>query len=341
MAEENPRKLYNVSTSPHIRHTDSVPGIMMWVCIALMPALGISVYFFGMRALGITAVSVLGAVGTEWAVTRFMGKARSIGDYSAIVTGMLVAFNVPPEIPWWMPLLGSAFAIGVAKMPFGGLGHNWINPALAGRAFLMASYPAEMTSFSQKYVLHGVISGIDGVTAATPLQHIKAAMAAGSFQALDFQEAISSLIFGNVGGCIGETSAVALLLGAMILWYKRILGFKIPVFYIGTVFILFWLFNGTGGLFTSDAFIVPIYHVFAGGLMLGALFMATDMVTSPVSPGGKILFGTGCGILTFLIRKYGGYPEGVSYSILLMNCVAPLLDRYTRPRKYGEKKKSA
>jgi electron transport complex protein RnfD len=161
-----------------------------------------------------------------------------------------------------------------------------------------------------------------------------------AFQPLEFQEALPSLFMGNIGGCIGETSALALLIGGVLLLYKRIIGFRIPFSYVGTVFLLSWIFNGTGGWFTSEAFIIPVYHILAGGLMLGALFMATDMVTSPITPRGRVLFGFGCGVLTFIIRKFGGYPEGVSYSILLMNLVAPLLDRYTRPTRYGEVKKS-
>ncbi len=198
----------------------------------------------------------------------------------------------------------------------------------------MACYPSEMTVFGVP--LRGVVDGIDGVSGATPLRHIKDAVAGGGFQALDFQEALPHLFWGDIGGCIGEVSAAALLIGAAFLLYKRIVGFAIPVVYVGTVFLLFWLFNGTGDFFTSEALLVPVYHVLAGGLMLGALFMATDMVTSPITMRGQALFALGCGILTFAIRKWGGYPEGVSYSILLMNCVSPLIDRYVRPRRYGE-----
>lgn len=311
---------------------------MACVALAMVPALATSVYVFGPRALLVTVLSVAAAMATELVVARLMGRGNTLGDLSAVVTGMLVAFNVPHTIPLWMPMVGSAFAIGVAKMTFGGLGHNWINPALAGRAFLMACYPTEMTVFGKP--VRGFIDGIDGVSGATPLKHIKDALASNQFQALDFQDALSHMFWGDIGGCIGETSVIALLLGAAFLWYKRIIGFKIPFTFVTTVFVLFWLFNGTGDWFTNEALLVPVYHVLGGGLMLGALFMATDMVTSPVTPLGKILFGTGCGLLTFAIRKFGGYPEGVSYSILLMNCVAPLLDRYTMPKLYGEVKPS-
>jgi electron transport complex protein RnfD len=194
-----------------------------------------------------------------------------------------------------------------------------------------------MTSFAAP--LRGFIDGIDGVSGATPLAHMRSALASGSFQPLDFQEALPNLFMGGVGGCLGETSVAALLLGVVILWYKRIDGFRIPASYVCTVFLLSWLFNGTGDLFTSEALIVPFYHLCAGGLMLGALFMATDMATSPITPLAKVLFGTGCGVLTFVIRRFGGYPEGVSYSILLMNCLVPLLGRVTRPKRYGEIKR--
>lgn len=327
----------HLTSSPHIRHPETVTHIMVWVAVALLPACIASVVFFGTKALFLTAVAVVAAVVTEWAVGRLMKRPTSVGDFSAVVTGMLIAFNVPSELPWWMVALGSVFAIGVAKMAFGGLGANFINPALAGRAFLMASYPSAMTRFTP--TVFGSMSGIDGVTAATPLAEFKAAMANGSFQALDFQEALSNLFSGNVGGCLGETSAVALLLGGVFLLYKRIISLRIPLVFIGVVFLLNWLFNGTGSLFTSGAIIVPFYQILAGGLFLGAFFMATDMVTSPITPKGKILFAAGCGLLTFVIRKFGGYPEGVSYSILLMNLFVPLIERYTRPKIYGEVKR--
>jgi electron transport complex protein RnfD len=248
-----------------------------------------------------------------------------------------------------MVVLGSAFSIGIAKMAFGGLGCNFINPALAGRAFLMASYPAAMTTFiAPKFGSSDGLSAItsssssimDAISSATPLANFKQAMANGSFQALDFQDALHNLFIGNVAGCLGETSTLALLIGAIILWYKRIIGFRTPIIYIGVVFILYWLFNGSGEYFTSSAIIIPFYQILSGGLFLGAIFMATDMVTSPITPKGKIFFALGCGLLTFVIRKFGGYPEGVSYSILLMNLFVPLIERYTRPKIYGEVKKS-
>lgn len=327
----------NISSSPHIRHSETVPSIMLWVIGALVPSIIASYLFFGFRALYLTVLSAITAVAVEALICRIMKRASTIGDFSALITGILLAFNLSPSLPWWMVVLGSAFSIAVAKMAFGGLGSNFINPALAGRAFLMACYPAEMTSWVAPKL--GTISGINGITSATPLANIKSAMANGTFQALDFQDAIINLFTGNIGGCIGETSAIALIIGAVILLYKHIIGFTIPVSFIGTVFLLFWLFNGSGQLFTSGAIIVPFYHILAGGLFLGAFFMATDMVTSPINRKGKLFFGIGCGLLTFTIRKFGGYPEGVSYSILIMNLLVPHIERYTRPKIYGEVKK--
>ncbi len=334
--ESNPLHL---STSPHIRYAESVPSVMMSVAIALAPAFIASILFFGFRSILLTAVSVASALLTEWLiVTYLLKRENTLGDYSALVTGILFAFNLPPELPIWMAVLGAAFAIGVAKWTFGGLGNNFINPALAGRAFLTASYPAAMTSFTAplRGTINGLPAALDGISSATPLAAFKEALSTQTFQALDFQQALTNLFIGNVGGCIGETSALALLAGAVYLWYKRIIGFRIPLSYIGTVFLLSWLFNGSGGLWNSEALIIPMYQILAGGLMLGALYMATDMVTSPITPGGKALFGAGCGVLTFVIRRFGGYPEGVSYSILLMNLLVPLIDRYTRPKIYGK-----
>ena len=245
---------FQLSASPHLRHPESVPHIMIWVIIALLPALAAGVFFFGFQALFLTGVSVIAAVVTEWAVVRVMKKPTTIGDFSAVVTGILVAFNVSSTLPWWMVAIGSAFAIGVSKMAFGGLGSNFINPALAGRAFLMAAYPSAMTHFAP--TRFGSLSGIDGITSATPLAHFKAAMADGSFQALDFQDALSNLFFGNVGGCLGETSALALLAGGVLLLYKRIIPLRIPLVYIGIVFLLNWVFNGSGSHFTSSAIII-------------------------------------------------------------------------------------
>jgi electron transport complex protein RnfD len=317
---------------------------MLTVVIAMVPAMAASIYFFGRQAAMLIAVSVITCLGAEWIINKFMfKKPNSLTDFSALVTAILFAFNLPPSLPWWMAVIGSLVAIGIAKMAFGGLGNNFINPALAGRAFLMAAYPAAMTSWTAPHngTMNGISSAVDAISQATPLAAFSSAISSGNFQPLDFPGAIWNLFIGRTGGCIGETSVLALLIGALILLYRRVIGFSIPVFYIGTVFILSWIFNSTGSYFTTDAIFEPVYQILSGGLMLGAWFMATDMVTSPVTRKGKIVFGTGCGLITYVIRTYGGYPEGVSYSILLMNLLSPLIDRYTRPRIYGKVKKRA
>ncbi len=340
MSEEMQQPLLHVSTSPHIRYEESVPSIMLYVVIALLPAFFASIWFFGMKSILLTAVSIISCLLTELIIVTFLLKKPStLSDYSALVTGILFAFNLPPDLPLWMAALGAVFAIGIGKMAFGGLGNNFINPALAGRAFLMASYPAAMTTFSatRSGSINGLAEKIDAISQATPLAAFKMSVLTGNFQALDFQTALPNLLQGNIGGCIGETSVIALLIGAVFLMYKHVIGLSIPFSYIGTVFLLFWFFNGTtSDLLSSDALIIPTYQIMAGGLILGAFYMATDMVTSPITTKGRFVFGVGCGLLTFLIRKFGGYPEGVSYSILIMNLFVPLIDRYLRPRLYGK-----
>ncbi|MDR3013350.1 MAG: RnfABCDGE type electron transport complex subunit D [Chitinispirillales bacterium] len=336
----------HLSSSPHVRSSLSVKMIMLVVIIAMVPSLVTSIVFFGINAALVTAVCIVAAVGAEYGANLLLKRGQTIGDLSAIVTGMLVAFNLPPSIPLWIAAIGSVFAIVVAKMVFGGLGCNFINPALAGRAFLMASYPAQMTSFSTPNF--GSISGltdaasssaVDAISSATPLTAIQNAFADGSYVASDFATALKNLFYGSVGGCVGETSALALLIGGVFLIAIKAVDIRIPAAFILTTFALFWLTNGTGTYFTVDSIITPTFHILAGGLFLGAFFMATDPVTSPITPRGRLIFGVGCGALTFVIRKYGGYPEGVSYAILLMNLVAPLIERYTRPKIYGEVKK--
>jgi electron transport complex protein RnfD len=343
----------HLSASPHIRSSRTVPKLMLVVTAALMPAFVSSIIFFGVRAAMLAAVCVAAAVVAECAANLVLRRGQTAGDFSAVVTGLLVAFNLPSGLPLWMAALGSVFAIVVAKMVFGGLGCNFINPAIAGRAFLVASYPAQMTSYpptlfgsvnglvdtvsaaTASSTAGGAASAIDAVSSATPLAVIKHVFAAGAYKAGDFTPALKDIFLGNVGGCIGETSALALLIGGIFLMSVRVIDFRIPFAYIFTVFALFWLANGTGTFFTVDSLVAPTFHILAGGLFLGAFFMATDPVTSPITPLGRLLFGAGCGALTFIIRKYGGYPEGVSFSILLMNLVVPLIDRCTRPKIYG------
>ena len=316
---ENSRFL--VSSSPHIRSSESTKRIMMDVAIALLPALFSGIWFFGLKALWITLVAVGFAVASEAVMQKIMKRPITINDYSAVVTGILIAFNVPATLPLWIVAIGAIFAIAIVKQCFGGVGHNFINPALAARAMLLASWPVDMTKW--------VSPGADAVSTATPLAILKGAEATN--QVLPN---IMNLFVGNVGGCIGETSALALLIGGLYLIYRRVISARIPVTYIVTVGVFAFLFSG------FDLSYVP-YHIFAGGLFLGAIFMATDYSSSPMTAKGQIIFAIGCGFLTSVIRFFGGYPEGVSYSILLMNIATPLIDRFTLPRKFGEVKKSA
>ncbi len=327
------KKRLIVSSSPHIHDNMNVKKVMYMVIIALLPAFISAVYFFGTRALIHTIVGVVFAVLSEYVFNLLWKKPQTISDGSAVITGMLLAFNVPPTSPYWMTGVGSVFAIIIAKMVFGGLGYNFINPALAGRAFLMASWPSYMTHFSQVGRIKDLSgTGIDAISSATPLNVLR--LYGDSYaSALNSMETIKHLIFGNIGGVIGETSAIALLIGAVFLLIMKIIDWRIPLAYIGTVIVISGIFY-----FTGISPLTPLFHVFAGGLILGAFFMATDMVTSPVTPLGRWIFGIGCGIITMIIRQWGGYPEGVSYSILLMNVATPLIDRLTMPKVFGGKK---
>ncbi|HDI52157.1 Na+-transporting NADH:ubiquinone oxidoreductase subunit D [candidate division KSB1 bacterium] len=339
-------KLWRVSSSPHILDRDSVPKIMRAVVLALLPALGGALYFFGIRALWVTLVAVVTAVVTEYLIEKLLNKPVTIKDWSAVVTGMLLAYNLPPEVPLWIPIIGSVFAIAIVKQAFGGLGFNPVNPALAARALLLASWPIHVTVFNTP-PRGGTLSGIDIITSATPLNVMKQSLQVlknvdaysidkvnkASEAIIQLHASYGNLFWGKVGGCIGETSAFLLLLGAAFLLYRHIIGWHIPLSYIATVAVLTWIFGGSNGLFSGD----PTFHVLAGGLILGAFFMATDMVTSPLTPKACIWFGIGCGVITTVIRLIGGYPEGVSYSILLMNLVTPLLNRL-RPKAFGERK---
>ena len=308
-----------VSSSPHLRSPEAVPGLMREVVLALLPALAASLYFFGMYSLLLVVVSVATALGTEAAWQKLTHRPLTTGDWSAVITGVLLAFNLPPRAPWWLAVVGSAFAVLIAKQLFGGLGHNFVNPALAGRAFLLASWPAAMTTWTAPFAAR---------TMATPLPLL---LPKGQELAGVAPPHYLDLFLGSVPGCLGETSALALLAGGLYLIWRRIIDWRIPAFYLGTVAALGWVLGGPHGFFRGD----PLYHLLAGGLMLGAFFMATDWVTTPVTRKGRVVFAIGCGVITVLIRVYGGYPEGVSYSILLMNLATPLIDRYTVPRQFG------
>ena len=285
---------------------------MGWVLAALAPAGIAGVYFFGLRAAAVMAVCVVSCVAFEYLWERCTKRTVTVGDLSAAVTGLLLAYNLPPTIPFWMAVLGSLFAIIVVKQFFGGLGCNIVNPALAGRAMMLTSWPVPMTTWT-----------LDGVSGATPLAMIKAGT-------LDNLPGLRDVFLGSVGGCIGETSALALLIGFAILLYKDIIKWHVPVIYVAVVAALCALFGRP---------VPPYYEILTGGLFLGAIFMATDYTTTPITLRGQMIFAAGCGLLTALIRTWGGYPAGVSYSILIMNLTVPLIDRATKPRIFGEVKK--
>lgn len=314
-----------VTSSPHLHSGESVRGIMLDVIFALLPAGICGIFFFGIRALAVILVSVATCVLCEMLWERAFKKPITVGDMSAVVTGLLLAYNLPPTLPLWMVVIGAAFAILIAKQVFGGLGHNFINPALAGRAFLLAAFAGNMTTWVSASLL-----GMDAQTTATPLALLKAGKLA------DMPEMMQMLL-GNIGGCIGETSTVLLLLGGLFLVARRVIKIRIPAAFIGTVAVLTFVFGGGGGF--AERMQVMGYHLLSGGLFLGAFFMATDYTTTPSTPLGQLLFGIGCGVITTVIRLIGGYPEGVSYSILVMNVAAPLLERHTMPRAYGYERK--
>ncbi len=349
MSENRPTLV--VTSSPHITSPVTVNKLMWAVVIALLPAFAGSVYFFGLRALIITLLSVVSALLFDALGQRLFGRKITLFDGSAVLTGILLGFNLPPNVSWWMPVAGSAFAMLVAKQFFGGLGHNFINPALAGRAFLVASWPTQMTT-AWLTPRGGIISGLpagalnictDAVTTATPLNVLKQGAKlvlpgcnpTNLYEQLQSWTTLKSLFWGNTGGCLGETSAFLLLIGGLFLIITRVIDWRIPLSYLLTVALLVLILPGhKAGLLNYT-----IFHLLSGGLMLGAFYMATDYVTSPLTAKGRVIFGIGCGVLTVLIRLWGGYPEGVCYSILLMNVATPLIDRLTPPRVFGTGRK--
>ena len=304
-----------VSGTPHVRSKESIQSIMRDVIIALVPATAAGIYYFGISALILIIAAIASSVIFEALCQKIMKKPVTVSDLSAVVTGLLLAMNLPAAAPVWVAVVGSAFAIIFGKQLFGGLGQNFINPALAGRAFLLASYPTEMTTWS---VPNG-LEVADAATYATPLAQLKA----GHLDA-----SLGELVLGQCGGTIGETCAIALIIGGVYLLYKHVISWKIPVIYIATVAILF-------GVIGRHGVRMPLQEIMAGGVMLGGIFMATDYASSPVTPKGQIIFAVGAGLITYLIRTFGGYPEGVSYSILIMNCCVPLIERFTEPTIFG------
>lgn len=318
----------HLSSSPHLQAGQDTAQIMRAVIYSLLPACAVAVYFFGLPALGVLLLATLGCVAVEALCQRLMRQPVSVADGSAVVTGILLALNLPPGAPWWLVLLGAVIAIAIGKQVFGGLGANPFNPALVARVALLVSFPVQMTTWTAPAPLG---SGLDAVTAATPLGEWKTAvMLTGKLPVTQHGGTLDYLL-GNMPGCIGEVSALALLLGAAYLFWRKILTWHIPVAYLGSVVVcggLFWLAD-------PGRYPDPLFHLLTGGLILGAFYMATDMVTSPVTGRGMVLFGVGCGVLTVLIRLFGGYPEGVSFAILLMNAATPLIDRYLRPPVFG------
>ena len=311
------------SSNPHIRNNEDTRSLMLDVIIALMPALAMSVYVFGVTTLISAVVSVAGAVFFEWLYRKLLKKPQTIGDLSAALTGLLLSMVCPPTLPYWMLLVGDFFASFVVKQLYGGIGKHFLHPALAGRAALVAFYASQMTSWAAPRT-------VDAVTAATPL----AMMKAGEFEALTAQYSLSDMFIGLIGGSAGEVSAMMLLIGGLYLIFRRVISWHTPVAYIGTVAVLTFLFPQG-----NDALTYMLYNVFGGGLMLGAFFMATDYVTSPVTKEGQLIYGLGCGLLTVFIRYFGSYPEGVCYSILIMNCLVWIIDKYTKPTRFGVDKK--
>ena len=316
------------TSNPHIRGSETTRSIMLDVIIAMLPALAFAIFNFGLRALTLTAVSVVGCIFWEGLYRKLMKKPQSIGDLSCVVTGMLLAFVCPVQMPYWMILIGDFFAIIVVKQLFGGIGKNFLNPALAGRAVLLASYAGTMTSWVDPAAGKAPIIGsvADVVTTATPL----AVMKTGDFAALTDTYNVGNMFIGQIPGSLGEVSALALLIGGAYLIWRKVINWQTPVSYIATVAVLTFLFPKQG-----SGLEWMLYSVFGGGLFLGAFFMATDYATSPVTKKGQLIFGIGCGLFTVLIRYFGSYNEGVCYSIMVMNLLVALIDKYTKPTRFG------
>lgn len=324
-----------ISLAPHTAGEFTVRRMMYDVIIALLPALAASVYFFGLGALRVVVVGVGSAVFFEYFIQKFMLKIKpTVSDGSAAVTGLLLAFNLPSSLPWWMVVIGSLVAIGIAKMAFGGIGNNPFNPALVARVFLLMSFPVSMTNWPKPIVTRMAL--VDAVTTATPLAVIKEGLKSGEplsqlmMQVPDYW----NLFIGNRSGCIGETSALALLIGFIYLLYRKVITWHIPVVILATA-----------GLFTTILWKVnpsqyahPLFHLLTGGILLGAIYMATDLVTSPMVPLGMMIYGVGIGILAIVIRVFGVYPEGMSFAILVMNAFVPLIDKFCKPKRFGEAK---
>ncbi|MCQ2604368.1 MAG: RnfABCDGE type electron transport complex subunit D [Spirochaetia bacterium] len=335
----NAENNFIIESSPHLHHPDSTARIMLDVIIALIPAGIWGIFVFGFRAVAVLAVSIIGAVLGEYLMNKVF-KRFTLSDFTAVLTGLLVGYNMPPAVPLFIPFVASLFAIIIVKWTFGGLGNNWMNPALGGRLFVFFSWTGMMTKWSAPCTK----AFPDAIGGASPLGFVKTGM-------MDFTGSVSGpveymhqqgyplngymdLFLGNCSGCIGEVSALLLIIGGLYLLYRKVITWEIPVCYLVSFSLFIWIFGGlkfNGNLFTGDV----LFNLLSGGLMLGAIFMATDMVTSPLTSKGQIIFGIGCGFLTFLIRVYGSFPEGVSLAIVLMNMVVPLIDKFSHPRVFG------
>jgi Na+-translocating ferredoxin:NAD+ oxidoreductase subunit D len=329
-------KMIIVSPSPHIQSDQTVEKLMYGVILALLPAFLVSIYFFGLPALLLTTVAIISCVLFEFAIAKYILKQPpTITDGSAIVTGILLAFNVPSNLPIWMLILGCLMAIGIGKMTFGGLGNNLFNPALVGRVFLLISFPVQMTSWPLPLGFH--TKYVDAATGPTALGILKEGIRNGSkvSQLMDQVPSHMQMFLGNMGGSLGEVAAGALLLGFLFLLYKKIISWHIPV----SILLTITVFTGILWLANPQSNADPLFHLLTGGVMLGAIFMATDYVTSPMSKTGMIIFGVGIGVITVVIRRFGAYPEGVSFAILIMNAFVPLINRYVKPQRFGEEVK--
>ena len=321
-----------VSLSPHAHGTDSVERNMYGVIIALVPALLVSFFYFGIGSAIVCAVSVAACVFFEWAITKYLlHKEPTITDGSAILTGLLLGFNLPSNLPLWIIIIGALVAIGIGKMTFGGLGCNPFNPALVGRCFLLVSFPAQMTTWP---VVGQLTSYADATTGATPLSIMKTAIKTGDASVLDNLPSSLNMLLGNVpdgAGTIGEVCVLALIIGLCYMLWKRIITWHIPLSIIGTVFVFCALLHIANPIYAN-----PFAEILSGGLMLGAIFMATDYVTSPMTAKGQIIYGVCIGLLTVIIRNWGSYPEGMSFAILIMNAFTPLINTYVKPKRFGE-----
>ncbi|MCB2195105.1 MAG: RnfABCDGE type electron transport complex subunit D [Bacteroidetes bacterium] len=325
-----------ISPSPHVYEDTSVKRLMFDVVIALLPALAFSIYFFGMGAIIVTLTAVISCVAFEWLIQKFILKQEpSISDGSAILTGLLLAFNIPTNLPIWIIIIGSLVAIGIGKMSFGGLGNNPFNPALVGRVFMLISFPVQMTSwpvptgFSNRYT--------DAVTGATPLGVMKEGLSAGK-PVSELMSNIPShmeLFYGHMGGSMGEIAALALLIGFAYMLFRKVIKCHIPV----AIFTTIIAFTGILWLINPESNADPLFHLLTGGVMLGAIYMATDYVTSPMSVKGMWIYGIGIGVITVAIRVFGAYPEGISFAILIMNAFVPLINMYVKPKRFGEEVK--